>query len=106
MSVANRMICRPCVDCGEEFTISPKFQDYLRENGLKLPKRCASCRAARKSIAVTKTCVDCGKEFGLTTNELNYYSQRGLSEPKRCEDCRAKRRRNDGQRSAEAAEQE
>lgn len=104
---ANRVVRRTCMDCGEEFVISPKFQDYIEENGLKLPKRCPNCRATRKTVTTTKVCVECGNEFGLTANEIKYYSERGLTEPKRCAECRSRRRRNrGGERSAEAAEQE
>lgn len=94
MSNANRIICRQCVDCGDDFTISPKFQNYVQENGLKLPKRCPKCREARRTVVVTKTCVDCGEKFDITVNEQKYYAERGLTEPKRCPECRAKRRKN------------
>ena len=39
-----------CVDCGAEFTFSAEDQEYHASRGFtNEPKRCSSCRAARKS---------------------------------------------------------
>jgi CxxC-x17-CxxC domain-containing protein len=39
-----------CVDCGAEFTFSAEDQEYHASRGFtNEPKRCPSCRAARKS---------------------------------------------------------
>lgn len=39
-----------CVDCGAAFTFSAEDQEYHVSRGFtNEPKRCASCRAARKS---------------------------------------------------------
>lgn len=100
---ANRAIYRTCSDCGAEFIISPRFQDYLEENGLKLPKRCKACRDSRKEAYETKKCVDCGNDFVITQNEHKFYSERGLTEPKRCPECRQKRKY---ERNSKKAEQE
>lgn len=91
MMKANRAIYRTCADCGKEFVISPKFQDYIEENNLKLPKRCRDCRTSRREAYEVKTCVECGNEFTLTQNEHKFYTERGLTEPKRCPDCRKKK---------------
>lgn len=41
-------IKRTCVDCGNEFMISPGEQGFLETRGLNLPKRCRSCREKKK----------------------------------------------------------
>lgn len=94
----NRAIYRTCADCGNEFVISPKFQEYIEENGLKLPRRCKECRTRRKESYEVKVCADCGTEFTITQNEHKFYAERGLTEPKRCPDCRRKKH----ERSTEA----
>jgi CxxC-x17-CxxC domain-containing protein len=39
-----------CVDCGAQFTFSAEDQEYHASRGFtNEPKRCSSCRAARKS---------------------------------------------------------
>ena len=39
-----------CVDCGSEFIHSAEDQEYYIQKGfVSEPKRCASCRAARRS---------------------------------------------------------
>ncbi len=39
-----------CVDCGAEFTFSAEDQEYHASRGFtNEPKRCASCRQARKA---------------------------------------------------------
>lgn len=86
-----RAIYRDCVECGQEFTISPKFQEYVEENGLKLPKRCRKCRDSRKEPYKTEVCVDCGNEFVITVNEHKFYIERGFVDPKRCPMCRSKK---------------
>lgn len=96
----NRVIYRTCTDCGKEFIISPKFQDYIEENNLRLPKRCKECRGNRKMAYEVKKCMSCGDEFVITQNEHKFYSERGLTEPKRCQDCRRKR----NERSTEETE--
>lgn len=38
-----------CVDCGQEFTFTAGEQEYHAQRGFEHdPKRCSSCRAARK----------------------------------------------------------
>lgn len=94
---ANRAIYRTCADCGGEFVISPKFQDFIEENNLKLPKRCKDCRHTRKEVFETRKCLMCEGEFTITHNESKFYAERGLTEPKRCPDCRKKRHERDSE---------
>ena len=67
-----------CVECGEEFVFSADDQQYHSERGYSDPKRCPSCRAARRSQnsggggggggfrsdrpMFTTTCAQCGQE--------------------------------------------
>ena len=40
-----------CVDCGAEFTHSAEDQEYYAQKGFASePKRCPTCRAARRSM--------------------------------------------------------
>lgn len=48
MSYADRTLT--CVDCGTEFVHSAEDQEYYAQKGfVSEPKRCPSCRAARRS---------------------------------------------------------
>ena len=38
-----------CSDCGQEFTFTASEQDFYAERGFTEPRRCGSCRAARKA---------------------------------------------------------
>ena len=38
-----------CADCSQEFTFTASEQDFYAERGFTEPRRCASCRAARKA---------------------------------------------------------
>ena len=38
-----------CLDCGESFAFSAEDQEFFAQKGYSEPKRCASCRAARKA---------------------------------------------------------
>ena len=67
-----------CVECGQEFVFSADDQQYHSERGYSDPKRCPSCRAARRSQSgggggggggfrsdrpmFTTTCAQCGQE--------------------------------------------
>ena len=37
-----------CIECRKQFTFTDKEQQFYNERGFQEPKRCASCRAARK----------------------------------------------------------
>jgi len=38
-----------CEDCGSTFVFTAREQEFYNERGFSDPKRCASCRAARKA---------------------------------------------------------
>ena len=38
-----------CLDCGVSFTFSAEDQEFFAQKGYTEPKRCPSCRAARKA---------------------------------------------------------
>jgi CxxC-x17-CxxC domain-containing protein len=38
-----------CSDCGQSFTFTGEDQEFFRERGYSAPKRCKSCRQAKKS---------------------------------------------------------
>jgi CxxC-x17-CxxC domain-containing protein len=38
-----------CSDCGQEFTFSASEQSFFADRGFTEPRRCSSCRAARKA---------------------------------------------------------
>jgi CxxC-x17-CxxC domain-containing protein len=37
-----------CADCGQEFSFSASEQSFYADRGFSEPRRCGSCRAARK----------------------------------------------------------
>lgn len=63
-----------CVDCGQEFTFTASEQEFYAEKGFtNEPKRCRSCRSARKRNSdgggrtrnremFAATCAACGAE--------------------------------------------
>jgi len=38
-----------CSDCGQSFTFTAEDQEFFRERGYSAPKRCKSCRQAKKN---------------------------------------------------------
>ena len=38
-----------CVDCGNDFVFTRGEQDFYTERGLRDPKRCKPCRAAKRA---------------------------------------------------------
>ena len=72
-----------CVECGQEFIISPAEQKFFAKMSYELPKRCIDCRDSNKKE--TKfTCVDCGAEFTMKGSELSFSKKRGFKVPQRC----------------------
>lgn len=87
-----------CSDCGQEFTFSNEDQAFFRERGYSAPKRCKSCRQAKKneqaggggggggyqrrseSQSTTVTCSGCGKQTTVP------FEPRG-DRPVYCQDC-------------------
>jgi len=37
-----------CVECGEEFTLTSGEQNFFKQKGLRMPRRCSPCRQARR----------------------------------------------------------
>jgi CxxC-x17-CxxC domain-containing protein len=38
-----------CADCGQQFVFTASEQDFYAQRGFTDPKRCATCRSARKA---------------------------------------------------------
>lgn len=87
-----------CQDCGQQFTFSADDQEFYSGKGYSEPKRCPSCRAARKSErgegggrsnggAREMHSVVCG-DCGVTTEVP--FEPRG-DRPVYCRDCFSKR---------------
>ena len=43
-----------CKDCGKDFDFTEKDQEFYKEKGFLPPKRCRSCRKARKERHLNK----------------------------------------------------
>ena len=43
-----------CQDCGENFDFTERDQEFYKEKGFLPPKRCHSCRKARKERYLNK----------------------------------------------------
>lgn len=81
-----------CADCGESFTFSAGEQEFFQSKGYtNEPKRCPTCRQARKSARFgggfggdrqmfSATCAECGKETEVP------FEPRG-DRPVYCNDC-------------------
>lgn len=94
-----------CSDCGQEFTFSSDDQAFFQERGYSAPKRCKTCRQAKKndsggggynrrneSQSTTVRCSACGKETTVP------FAPRG-DRPVYCQDCyRARKGGNGGGR--------
>ena len=88
-----------CVDCRTEFTFTASEQDFYAEKGFSEPRRCASCRAAKKAARnsgtsygsarsyssgpremFSATCSACGREARVPFNPTS-------GKPVYCSDC-------------------
>jgi CxxC-x17-CxxC domain-containing protein len=85
-----------CVECGNEFTFSADDQEFHASRGYQDPKRCPSCRAARRQGGngsfssgysdrprremYSTTCSRCGKEAMVSFVPRN-------DRPVFCSDC-------------------
>ena len=49
MSLTNADKTLTCADCGQEFTFTASEQQFYTERGFTEPRRCPTCRAARKA---------------------------------------------------------
>jgi CxxC-x17-CxxC domain-containing protein len=81
-----------CADCGQTFTFTASEQDFYAERGFTEPRRCPSCRAARKAARNA----DGGgyssggySEGGSYSSDGGYGSRRGPREmfPATCSSC-------------------
>ncbi len=73
MAYADRVLT--CANCGNEFTFSAEDQEYHASRGYSDPRRCPSCRQARRETGdrgpsrgssaprrtYTVTCAECGQ---------------------------------------------
>jgi len=85
-----------CQDCGQSFTFSGEDQEFFATKGYSEPKRCPSCREARKAERgdggggrsyrqmYPAVCAECGKETEVP------FEPRG-DRPVYCRDCFSKR---------------
>lgn len=88
-----------CQDCGQSFNFSEDDQRYHSEKGYSEPKRCPSCRAARRTSGgggggyggggrsremFPATCAQCGKETEVPFRPSG-------DRPVYCSDCFSKR---------------
>lgn len=85
-----------CQDCGQQFTFSAEDQEFFAGRGYSDPKRCPSCRTARRAertggggfgrgrAMYPVTCAACGKETEVP------FEPRG-DRPVYCRDCYAAR---------------
>jgi hypothetical protein len=95
---------RICLDCGRPFTLEPEELAFLEElarqnywNEIRPPKRCVTCRAARRRLEQTVTpdggdltirCVICGADFEFRSRDRQYYAAHQYCLPRRCPACR------------------
>lgn len=83
-----------CVDCGEEFVVTPVEIKFYKRLGYAMPKRCENCRKKKKIVHKFK-CIDCGAEFTMSESEIEFYNKNNLFIPVRCKQCREfKKERN------------
>jgi CxxC-x17-CxxC domain-containing protein len=92
-----------CSDCGQDFTFTSEDQAFFQERGYSAPKRCKTCRQAKKneqtggggggyrseSQGTTVTCSACGKQTTVP------FEPRG-DRPVYCQDCYSSRKRDSG----------
>ncbi len=96
-----------CSDCGREFTFTAADQSFYQERGYSAPKRCKSCRQAKKadqqggggygggggrsSNATTVICAGCGQQTTVP------FEPRG-DRPVFCRDCFQAQKAQSGRR--------
>ena len=94
-----------CSDCGQEFTFSNDDQAFFRERGYSTPKRCKTCRQAKKneqagggqysrrseSQSTAVRCSGCGKQTTVP------FEPRG-DRPVYCQECFSARKNSGGGR--------
>ncbi len=92
-----------CSDCGQSFAFSAEDQEFFRERGYSAPKRCKTCRQAKKneqsggggggyrssSQSTTVTCSGCGQQTTVP------FEPRG-DRPVYCQSCFQSRKGSSG----------
>ena len=63
-----------CVDCRTEFTFTASEQDFYAEKGFSEPRRCASCRAAKKAARNSGTSYGDSSYGGASYGSARSYS--------------------------------
>ena len=53
-----------CSDCRSEFTFTASEQDFYAEKGFSEPRRCPSCRAAKKAARDGGSSYGAGSSYG------------------------------------------
>lgn len=56
------VIKQKCVECGEFFDIPDKEQEWYKNKGYVLPRRCKSCRDLRRRKIIGREDVDYGQK--------------------------------------------
>lgn len=51
-----------CLECGNEFEINEQEQEWYKDKGYTLPKRCKSCRHLRRERIIGREDVNYGKK--------------------------------------------
>ena len=81
-----------CADCEQQFVFTASEQDFYAQRGFSEPKRCTSCRNARKAARpeggadrgprqmYAATCSKCGKSTEVPFQPTN-------GKPVYCSDC-------------------
>lgn len=64
-------IRRNCVDCGKEFEITNNQYDFYTSKGFEIPKRCKSCRDAKKDHSYSSS-------DGYSSQTTRYTSSSGI----------------------------
>ena len=65
-------IRRNCVDCGKEFEITNNQYDFYTSKGFEIPKRCKSCRDAKKDHSYSSS-------DGYSSQTTRYTSSSGIA---------------------------
>ncbi len=66
-----------CADCGQQFVFTASEQDFYAQRGFSEPRRCASCRASRKTARGSSG--GGGGSYGASSGGGGGYSSGGYS---------------------------
>ena len=90
MSLMNADKTLTCADCGQPFVFTASEQQFYAERGFTEPRRCPSCRAARKAQRGDSGGYSSGSSFGDSSyGSGGGYGSRGPREmfPATCSSC-------------------